>query len=337
MYSIKIWKSQLIGCGSEMKLVNIVLAIFRPNMGFLEKLLDSLNNQIYSEIVIIIRDDSEDETIHCQISKMIKDRIRNFNYVIYKNAKNIGSNKTFELLTKEANGDYIAYCDQDDIWDKEKIFKLVNSIEKEGAVLCYSDLSIIDGNDKLIAKSFKDINKRVEHVYGVDLFKYFLRRKSVTGCTMLIKSDIAQKAIPFCDYYVHDHWLTLWASIEGKIAYVKEPLVKYRIHDNNQIGASMLDGINNKEEYIIKKLIKEKEKYEYLLKKYNFDNIQRQEIMQSGEWIGKKIDFFKRKNLKNTIFIISGFREDWQLVTLEMLINFAPKGIVERVFRRMHQ
>lgn len=38
-----------------------------------------------------------------------------------QNKKNIGSNKTFELLTSIADGDYIAYCDQDDIWEQPSI------------------------------------------------------------------------------------------------------------------------------------------------------------------------------------------------------------------------
>jgi len=319
-----------------MKSVSVVLATYKPNIEYFEKLLYSLNNQTYSNIEIIIRDDSDDEVTYCEISKMIKEKISNFDYVIYKNNKNIGSNRTFEILTKEAKGDYIAYCDQDDIWEKEKIYKLVEAIEKENAVLCYSDLSIIDNNDKLVTKSFRNIHIRLKHLYGENLFGYFLRRNSVTGCTMLINSYIAKEAIPFChNYYVHDHWLTLFASMKGIIAYVKEPLIQYRIHDNNQIGASMLQGINSKEDYISKKLFKEKEKYEYLLKNYEFNDIQRKQIMKMGEWTQSRIDFFQSKSFKNTITMIRNIREDWQLVTFEMIIHLAPKGVVEKLFKKI--
>jgi hypothetical protein len=42
----------------------------------------------------------------------------------------MGSNKTFERLTAFAEGKYVAYCDQDDIWEDNKIELLVNRLEK---------------------------------------------------------------------------------------------------------------------------------------------------------------------------------------------------------------
>lgn len=319
-----------------MKLVNIALATYKPNMRYFEKLLCSLNKQTYPNIHLIIRDDSNDEVSFLNVSDLIKRNITNFNYTINKNIKNLGSNKTFELLTEDADGEYIAYCDQDDIWEEDKISKLVKRLEEENAVLCYSDLSIIDENDILVANSFRDIHKRLKHLHGEGLFEYFLRRNSVTGCTMLIKLDVAKSSIPFChDYYVHDHWLTLFASSIGKIAYVKEPLIKYRIHGNNQIGASMLNGVNGKEDYYSRKLLKEKEKYKYLLECYNFNELQKRSIYKMLEWTVIRIQFFEKKGFRNTVSVVKRLSEDYQLVVLELIINLAPKKVVELLLQRI--
>lgn len=317
-----------------MKLVNIVLATYKPNMLYFEKLLHSLNKQTYPNIRIIIRDDSDDEAIFLEVSNLVKEIITNFDFMLYRNNKNIGSNRTFEMLTEDAKCEYISYCDQDDIWEREKIQKLVDRIEKENAILCYSDLSIIDENDLLIAKSFKDINKRLKHMYGENLFGYFLRRNSVTGCTMLIESSIAKKAIPFChDYYVHDHWLALYASMKGKLAYVKEPLIRYRIHANNQIGASMLKGINNREDYIKKKLFKERDKYKYLLNNFECNEVQKKLISEEYKCTQKRINLFQDKSLINTIKMIKCISHDWQLILLEVIIAFAPNSIVNKLLK----
>jgi len=317
-----------------MKLVNIVLATYKPNLVYFEKLLCSLNNQSYPNIDIIIRDDSDDDATFTEISELVKKIITNFNYTLLRNDRNVGSNKTFEMLTKDAKGDFIAYCDQDDIWEKGKISKLVKCIEKENSILCYSDLSIIDKNDILLAKSFRDINIRLKHMYADGLFGYFLRRNSVTGCTMLINSKIAKEAIPFChEYYVHDHWLALYASMKGKISYVEEPLVRYRIHDNNQIGASMLKGINNKKDYLNKKLFREREKYEYLLNNYGFNAAQKKLILEMYEWTQQRIDFFQNKSFIDTINMMKGIKRDWQLIALEIIINFAPERAVNKLFK----
>lgn len=319
-----------------MKLVNIVLATYKPNVEYFIKLVNSINEQSYPNIYLIVRDDSADEVAYKTIYDIIYSNVTNIGFTIYKNDKNIGSNKTFELLTVDAEGDYIAYCDQDDIWEKDKISKLVRCIENEQAVLCYSDLSVINEQDKFIANSFKDIHKRLKHIWGEGIFEYFLRRNSVTGCTMLIKSDVAKKAIPFChDYYVHDHWLTLYASSIGRIAYVNEPLVRYRIHGKNQIGASMLNGINGKEDYYHKKLLKEKEKYCYLLSQYNFSEEQKQSINKILSWTEERISFFENKGFMNTLSIIKRIREDYQLVLLEMFINFAPNKVVEQLLQKL--
>lgn len=315
-----------------MRTVDIVLATYKPDLIFLEKLLMSLNAQTYPYINLIVRDDSADHNEFKKINMLIEKNIKAFNYKILKNDKNLGSNKTFEELTKDASADYIAYCDQDDIWEKEKITKLVEAIEREAAVLCYSDLSIIDENDVLVAKSFKDIHKRLKHLEGDGLFHFFLRRNSVTGCTMLIKSRIAKEAMPFCTgYYVHDHWLALIASSVGRISYVSEPLIKYRIHGGNQIGASMLNGIETRDDYYRKKLLVEKEKFKYLLANYKFNNDCTEAIKSILNWTVERISFFEKKNVVNTAAMIKKIKDDYQLILLEIAINYLPNKAGKKI------
>lgn len=319
-----------------MKTVDIVLATYKPNKTYLIKQLKSLNDQTYPYINLIIRDDSDDNKEFETIKSLVRENITNFSYQILKNTKNFGSNRTFELLTIDSTANYIAYCDQDDIWEKEKIEKLVETVERKNALLAYSDLTIIDENDKLIAKSFKNLNKRLKHLYGENLFKYFLRRNSVTGCTMLIKSQIAKSAMPFCsDFYIHDHWLTLFASSIGKIAYIPEPLVKYRIHGGNQIGASRLRNIECVEDYYTKKLLRERERYKCILDNYKFDEDKKTIINEVLCWTEKRISFFEERNINTTISMIKNIKEDPQLILLEMAICLLPKDISKKIIKKI--
>lgn len=319
-----------------MKKVDIVLATYKPDFNYFEKLLNSLNAQSYPMLNLIVRDDSEDDVEFEKIKSLINEKITAFNHKIFKNEKNIGSNKTFEKLTKDAIADYIAYCDQDDIWGIDKIEKLIANIEQEDAILTYSDLSVIDENDVLIAKSFKDMNKRLKHLEGDNLFYYFLRRNSITGCTMLVKSEIAKKAIPFCsDYYVHDHWLALFASSVGRISYVSEPLIKYRIHGGNQIGASMLSGIDDKEDYYKKKLLVEKAKFNYLLDNYKFNDKCRRSIRLVLIWTEERIRFFEKKNISTSISMLKKLKDDYQLILLEIAINYLPNKLSRKIINKV--
>lgn len=319
-----------------MKTVEILLATYKPNLTFFKKLLLSLNRQTYKNISLIVRDDSGDEEEFKIVKKCVEKYITKFKYKIKRNHKNLGSNKTFELLTQESNSYYLAYCDQDDIWEKEKIEKLVKNIEDERAVLSYSDLSIINENDKLIAKSFLKVNKRVKHKKGDRLFKYFLSRNSITGCTILIKSEVAKKALPFCkQYYVHDHWLALYSSSLGKISYIPQPLIRYRLHSNNQIGASMLKNIGTLEVYYKEKVLKEKKKYDYLKKTYNFSTENKKHIKKMAEWIEIRQAFFTKKTIKTTFAMIKKINYDYQLVIFEILVNNMPKKLANKIINKL--
>ena len=307
-----------------MKSVDILLATYKPNISYFSKLLTSLNCQSYPKINLIVRDDSANDKDYLKITALLSEIITNFNCRVFRNEINMGSNDTFEKLTEDSDADYIAYCDQDDIWEKDKIEKLVANIEKERAVLCYSDLSIIDCNDKLTAKSFKDIHKRLKHFEGDNLFDYFLRRNSVTGCTMLINSSIAKKAIPFSNYYVHDHWLTLYSSSVGRISYVPQSLVRYRLHEGNQIGSKMLIGIESKSDYYQKKLLIEKKKFLDLLETNRFSDKYNFIILDLLKWTEERIDFFENKTLTNTLLMFKKIPDDYQLILFEMLLSVLP-------------
>ncbi|MDN3019196.1 glycosyltransferase [Paenibacillus sp. BSR1-1] len=318
------------------RLVSIVMATYKPNKNFLEAQLISINNQDYPNIEVLIRDDSADSVSYQLVCSLARNLLTDKSFSIEQNENNLGSNKTFEILTQSVNGDYIAYCDQDDVWEENKISILVNKLESENSVLCYSDLSIIDSRGNHIANSFKDINKRLKHVYGDNLFSFFLRRNSVTGCTMLIKAEIAKKSIPFChEFYVHDHWLALCASSQGKISYVNEPLVKYRIHENNQIGASILKDIHTKSDYVNKKLVVETRKYNYLLTYYEFVFFKRKQIEELRDWSQNRMRLFNEISISNVFLFLKGFRIDYQLTIFEAIIKFLPEKVISLIFNRI--
>lgn len=225
-------------------LVSILLAVYKPNEAWFIEQLISLNNQTYDNIELIIYDDCPDFPISEEY--FIK-YIVNFPYKLIRGNENQGSNKAFEELTKKANGDFFAYCDQDDVWEKDKIELLMNLIKKENSVLAYSDMSVIDRDSKCIADSLRQIRPRLRYVYGENLFPMIFFNNCAAGCCMLVCGDIAKSAIPFSKVTIHDQWICMVASFYGKIAFIDKPLVRYRIHGNNQTG--ILSGVFTKEDY----------------------------------------------------------------------------------------
>lgn len=320
--------------------VSILMATYRPESLFLKKQLNSIREQTYKNIELIIIDDSDCISSFNLIKEIVESELINSIPVkLLKNEKNLGSNKTFEKLTMLATGKYIAYCDQDDIWEKDKIYTLLSKILEENSVICYSDLSIINEDDIEIAKSFKDISKRLEHKFGIDTYKYFIRRNSITGCTMLIKREIALKSLPFPDYkiYVHDHWLALYGSLYGRVSYIKKPLVKYRIHQNNQIGAKVLSNIYDKFDYYEKKLLVEEAKIQLIYSR-NLPHINlglNSVLISSSKFVNIRKSLFERKTLNNIIKFVNILHFDPLLIVFEGIICFAPNNIVKKLLKNI--
>ncbi|MBN1069075.1 glycosyltransferase [Clostridium botulinum] len=228
----------------ESPLVSILLAVYKPNMKWFIEQLISLNNQNYDNIELLIYDDCPDYSVD---DKLFSIYITKFNYTLIRGDKNKGSNKVFEELTKLGKGEFFAYCDQDDIWENNKINTLVNLIKEEKSILAYSDMKVIDKDGNIKFNTLIEAKPRLSYIWGENLLTQFFFKNCVSGCCMLIDSKVAKKAIPFSNYMIHDQWLCAIASYYGRISFTNETLVNYRMHGNNQTGS--LKGINSKEDY----------------------------------------------------------------------------------------
>ena len=234
--------------GTDKPLISILMAVYEPRIDWLREQLVSLNEQTYPNLRLYIRDDGSPTVPYEQIQSCVQDCITHFPYTITRSEKNLGSNGTFELLTREAKGDLFAYCDQDDVWLPEKLAVLQEAMEREQAVLAYSDVSAVDDKGELIARSLRELRPRLTYLEGSDLAPKLFFRNCIAGCAMLASSDIAKRAVPFPLQTVCDHWVALLAATEGTVAFVPDQLVRYRQHKRNQTG--VLAGVSDKQSYL---------------------------------------------------------------------------------------
>ena len=227
--------------------IAILMAVYEPRMDWLEAQLRSLDAQTYPNLRLYIRDDCSPTVSFESIAACVEDCIHAFPFELRRNEKNLGSNGTFERLTEEAEGDFFAYCDQDDIWLPEKLAALQEAMASNGALLVCSDMYIIDGEGRQTADSITKVRRH--HVFrsGEGLAPGLLICNFVTGCTMLVNARHAKEAAPFCPYMVHDHYLALWCAAKGKIVSLSDRLVRYRIHGGNQ--TPIMAGVVDKQSY----------------------------------------------------------------------------------------
>lgn len=305
--------------GTDKPLISILMAVYEPRMDWLREQLMSLNDQTYPNLRLYIRDDCSPTVPHEQIQSCTQDCITHFPYTITRNEKNLGSNATFELLTKEAEGDLFAYCDQDDVWLPEKLTVLQAAMERERAVLAYSDVSAVDDEGKLLARSLRELRPRLTYLEGSDLAPKLFFRNCVAGCAMLVNSNIAKRAIPFPRQTVCDHWIALLAATEGTVAFVPDQLVRYRQHKRNQTG--VLTGVSDKQSYLRYKVAPLEER----LTCYRQHTVPQEEI-----------EAFARARIDGRIIMIWKYRAlAPHEAEFEIAAHLLPDGLISWMLRRV--
>ena len=232
---------------ADKPLISILMAVYEPRMDWLKEQLDSLEAQTYPNLRLYVRDDCSPTVPFEDIQRCVAECIRSFPCEIRRNERNMGSNLTFQALTEEAEGEYFAYCDQDDVWLPEKLVVLQDKFVESGAQLVCSDMYVIDKDGKRTADSITKIRRHHVFKTGTDLASGLLFHNFVTGCTMLMDAQTAKDAIPFCPYMIHDHYLALYAAEHGAIHSVCRQLISYRLHEGNQ--TDLLAGVTDRESY----------------------------------------------------------------------------------------
>lgn len=308
----------------EMPSVLIAMAIYKPNIKWLVEQLDSLNEQTYSSLKLIVWNDCPADDMDYQ--KILKEHITNFKWMYYKGKENLGSTGVFAELTKLADTKYIAYCDQDDIWLPQKITRLVENAEQTGVELICSDMFVIDKDSKVVASSITKVRRRHVFYFGKDVFNYLLARNFVTGCTTLVRSDFAKRALPFPKEFVHDWWLGLCAAAYGKISIIKEPLIKYRIHGGNQTG--VLAGVNDKESYYRIRLVPWVKRIEIIKNRF-IENNKNKYIKNLEQALDLRLSYFKKPSIKKMIQMFNTEEFKKEEIYFEIVMAGMPKCIFQ--------
>lgn len=205
------------------KVVSIAMCTYNGEE-FLRQQLDSLLAQTHRPLEIVICDDlSTDSTW-----EILNEYAQSYNFItIFRNKKNLGYVKNFETALGHCNGDYIALCDQDDVWLPEKISTQLASIGNYS--LTYSAPSFIDKNGNPNPTVIFKVNRLSGRCPLALLFN-----TCVTGHLTLFKKEILNDALPFPDCMpAHDRWIPFIAAASGGIQATDNILSLYRIHGKN--------------------------------------------------------------------------------------------------------
>ncbi len=217
-------------------LVSIVMCTYN-GAEYVREQLDSIINQIYKHLEIIIVDDNSSDTTP-QIIESYKQKDSRINF--YQNKERLGYNKNFEKAIGLANADYIAISDQDDIWEHHKIETMMNSWP-DGSLFVYSLSGNFTGNNfagRTAAPKvhYSDINNTRKLVFN----------SPVHGHACMFKKELLQHCLPFPADIFYDWWMSMHAASISTIGCIPQTLTWHRAHESN--SSRTLTSIENREE-----------------------------------------------------------------------------------------
>lgn len=212
---------------------SVVLSTYNGEK-YLEELLDSLRKQTYQPDEVLIFDDgSTDKSVF-----LITEYIRKWKLNTWKlsvNKSNLGWMKNFYQGILSANGSFIFPCDQDDIWDKNKIKEMLQVMESNSRIqllCCDYETFYMDGARKYEKRRTSKI-KNDGAIENIDFKRGFLFVDR-PGCTYCIRKEL----VPYMnqmyfDGYPHDALAWRAAALNDGLFIYHKQLIRFRRHSNN--------------------------------------------------------------------------------------------------------
>ncbi|MDP4103601.1 MAG: glycosyltransferase family 2 protein [Bacillota bacterium] len=196
---------------------------------FVCRQLDSVLKQLSADDEVIVVDDgSKDNTVQL-IRETYDDRVQ-----VYVNERNLGVIHSFEKAISLAKGDILFLCDQDDLWEDDKVETVLKTFKEQDSVLVVHDAHVVDGNLDVISPSWNDYNHNniKQGIFGNIL------KNAYTGAFMAFKKELKEDILPFpASIEMHDQWIALVCMLKKKkITFIDKPLVKYVRHGGNVTG-----------------------------------------------------------------------------------------------------
>lgn len=218
-------------------MVAILLSTYNGEK-YLAEQLSSILVQSYFDFKLYIVDDGSTDNTDKIIDEftVIDQRV----VKVYKEREHDGPCISYMWLLDQINADFYFFCDQDDVWMSDKIKKsmaLAEQCSTNKPLLIHSDLKIVDESMQVLHESFWAFNGTKQAEFSS--FDFHCAYNNIPGCTMLINKVTRDLSLPMPkSAKMHDAWIALVVSYnEGLILAINEPLIYYRQHTNNTIGA----------------------------------------------------------------------------------------------------
>lgn len=212
--------------------VNVLMSTYNGE-NYLEEQLESIFKQIDVDVLLFVRDDgSKDKTVG-----ILEKWASEYPIKIIR-GQNAGVCKSFmELIfmQEKLEDSYFAFCDQDDVWEPEKLkaaCEMLDQMDSKKPAVYYSNYKVVD-------KDLNCLHVRQEQ-HKTSFLSAMLQGGYALGCTMVFNAEAVRLAQELELKYVsmHDAWIARICYAVGNVCFDPNAYLLYRQHGGNVIGAN---------------------------------------------------------------------------------------------------
>jgi glycosyltransferase involved in cell wall biosynthesis len=222
----------------------------RNGAAYLREQVESILRQTVVPFEVVLSDDDSSDGSIELVEQVFSDFQRSrpgaqVRLVVLRNVPPLGVTGNFERAIMETTGEFVVLCDQDDVWNPERIeLAVARFAAVPELLLLHGDARLVDKAGAPLGLSlFEALEVSAQEradIHGGRAFHALVRRNLVTGATTMFRRALLTAAAPFPRQWVHDEWLAAIAAASGRIDFLDQPLVDYRQHGANQIGVAKL-------------------------------------------------------------------------------------------------
>lgn len=216
--------------------VSIAIATYNGGK-FLQEQLNSLLNQTYKNIEIVVSDDGSTDNTQL-ILKEYEKKDKRIRWSVNPNPQ--GFIKNFERAISLCSGEIIFLCDQDDIWYKDKIFSHLVAYKEPTIMWVYNEVRLIGGEFSQTEKFPSLLTDSLPDYYSKERKKllYYVWGSCILGCATSYRSYVIKDIWPADSRAPgHDSWIQL-AIFPAKSFHIPTVLQDYRQHEGNTVGVT---------------------------------------------------------------------------------------------------
>ena len=203
---------------------------------YVEEQLESIRVQTMPVDEVRICDDcSSDRTVEV-VQTYIREHGLEGSWSIEVNSRNLGYASNFMKAVGQTTGEYVFFCDQDDIWIEDRVERMIGLMEQHADMLLLGSEfdSFVSSKDAPSVPGWEQ--KMMRHDESLQKMAYNPANIFIgcQGCTMCMRRELLDRAMPY--------WYTGWAHDESvwKLALCMDGLYMYhsytlkrRLHSNN--------------------------------------------------------------------------------------------------------